>query len=391
MNATTKMKLRPARNLGPGYFIREQMEYRNWSQEDLAEVMGITIKHLNKILQDKQAITLDMAKILSKVFDTSAQYWLNLDSAYRLWLESEESEKEIQAEIKARIYERMPIRDMIHKEWLPDFVNFKELYNNVLAFWNTDKLDFEAWDKKTFPLLTRKSESFNQYKAAYTYTWYFKAMQTANNYNVGEYKRDKLIELNNDLHLYTTLENGYNIFIDKLNEAGVIFFVLPHLQKTYLDGAAFYANSNPVVVYTGRYKRIDNFWFTVAHEIGHILYHLDTPGIFFIDNFNEETINELEEDANNNASCQLKHDEIYAFLEPKLNYLSKQAITECSIELKVHPAVIIGKLAREKTISYANQNLFNENVLEKIDPVFKPSELPMSRQDSATLERRMGD
>ena len=46
-------KLRPARNFGPGYFIREQMEYRNWSQEDLSEVMSITPKHLNKILQDK--------------------------------------------------------------------------------------------------------------------------------------------------------------------------------------------------------------------------------------------------------------------------------------------------------------------------------------------------
>ena len=52
----TTIKLRPARKFGPGYFIREQMEYRNWTQDDLAEVMGITIKHLNKILQDKRPL-----------------------------------------------------------------------------------------------------------------------------------------------------------------------------------------------------------------------------------------------------------------------------------------------------------------------------------------------
>jgi len=366
----TTTKLRPARKFGPGYFIREQMEYRNWTQEDLSEVMGITPKHLNKILQDKQALTIEMSKVLAEVFETSPQYWLNLDANYRLWLQTEKSEKEMQAEMKAKIYERMPVRDMIHKGWLPDFSDPKALYQNVLAFWEQDELDFAELDRRTAPLLARKSESFNQYNAAYAYTWYHKAMQTAPKYQVAEYKREALIALYNQLNEYTLLENGYNLFIKKLNEAGVIFFVLPHLQKTYLDGAAFFSGSNPVIVYTGRYKRIDNFWFTVAHEIGHILNHLNTPDTFFVDNFNDEERNELEEDANQLASCQLKHEEIFTYLKPKLNYLSAQAIKDCSDNLHIHPAVIIGKLAHDKTISYANQNLFNENVLEQIDPDF---------------------
>jgi len=366
----TTTKLRPARKFGPGYFIREQMEYRNWTQEDLSEVMGITPKHLNKILQDKQALTIEMSKVLAEVFETSPQYWLNLDANYRLWLETEKSEKEIQAEIKAKIYERMPVRDMIHKNWLPDFSNFEELYNHVAAFWKVKELDFDAWDQKSMPLLARKSENFNQYNAAYTYTWYHKAMQTAPKYKVADYNREALTGLYNQLNEYTLLENGYNVFIQKLNEAGVIFFVLPHLQKTYLDGAAFFSGSNPVIVYTGRYKRIDNFWFTVAHEIGHILNHLNTPDTFFVDNFNDEERNELEEDANHYASCKLKHEEIVAYLRSKLKYLSVPAIYECSEKLHIHPAVIVGKLAHDKTISYSNQNLFNENVLEQIDPAF---------------------
>jgi HTH-type transcriptional regulator/antitoxin HigA len=366
--ATTK--LRPARKFGPGYFIREQMEYRNWTQEDLSEVMGITPKHLNKILQDKQALTIEMSKVLAEVFETSPQYWLNLDANYRLWLETEKSEKEKQAEVKAKIYERMPVRDMIHKGWLPDFSDFKSLYQNVLAFWGQAELDFAELDRRTAPLLARKSEHFNQYNAAYAYTWYHKAMMTAPKYKVAEYNREALITLYNQLNEFTLLENGFNLFIQKLNEAGVIFFVLPHLQKTYLDGAAFFSGSNPVIVYTARYKRIDNFWFTVAHEIGHILHHLNTPDTFFVDNFNDEERNELEEDANKLASCQLKHEEIYNYLRPKLNYLSVQAIIDCSDKLHIHPAVIIGKLAHEKTISYANQSLFNENVLELIDNDF---------------------
>jgi len=363
-------KLRPARNLGPGYFIREQMEYRNWSQEDLSEVMSITPKHLNKIIQDKQAITLDMAKILAEVFETSPQYWLNLDANYRIWLHSEKSEREIQAEIKSKIYERMPIRDMIHKKWIPDFTDFNEFKCNVLTFWGIQEFDFEAWDRKTLTLLARKSEIINQYTAAYTYTWYHKALQTASKYQVGKYDKELLATLFDKLHLYTIQENGCNLFLQKLNEAGVIFFVLPHLQKTYLDGASFYANDKPVIVYTARYKRIDNFWFTIAHEIAHILNHLKNPDTFFIDNFKEEELNELEQEANYLASMQLKYPEIKAFLTPKLNYLTQQAILECSEMFNVHPAIIIGKLAHDKTISYANQNLYNENVLDRIQPLY---------------------
>ena len=367
----TTQKLRPTIKFGPGYFIKEQMEYRSWTQEELAEVMGMTTKHINKILKDKQPITLDTAKVLAEVFDTSPQYWLNLDANYRLWLDSVPSEKEKQAELKANIYERMPIRDMIAKNWIPAFKDVHELYDNILDFWNLKKLDFEEWDKQITPLLAKKSESFNQYKASYTYTWYHKAMMVASGYKVSEFNKIGLEELYNDIHNYTVKENGIHLFLEKLNQLGVIFFVLPHLQKTYLDGAAFYCQNNPVIVYTARYKRIDNFWFTIAHEIAHVLKHLDEKNTFFLDNFREEEVNELEKEANQLASEKLKHQEIISFLKTKIKYLSTTDIENCSKKLTIHPALIIGKLAFDKTISYANQKLFNEDVLELIPIMYQ--------------------
>lgn len=364
---SSTQKLRPARKFGPGYFIKEQLDDRAWIQEDLAEVLGITLKHVNKIVLDKQPITLEMAKMLGEVFETSPQYWLSLDANYRLWLETEKTEKEIQADLKGKIYERMPIRDMINKKWLPNFTTFKELHQSVLNFWNVTTLDFEAWDKKTLPLLARKSENFNQYRAAYTYTWYHKAFVTAESYKVLKYNKEALLALYNQINTYSFKENGINEFIKKLNEAGVIFFMLPHLQKTYLDGAAFYCGKNPVIVFTARYKRIDNFWFTVAHEIAHVLYHLDDKNTFFLDNFKEENINELEQEANEKACEKLLYKDIVAFLNTKINYLSQKDIIHCATALQIHPAIIIGKLAYDKTISYANQSLFNENVLDLID------------------------
>lgn len=79
-------QIRPAKKLGPGYFIREQLELREWNQEELAEVTAFSQKYIHELLNNEKSISLDTARILGEVFNTSAQYWLNLDNEYRIWL-----------------------------------------------------------------------------------------------------------------------------------------------------------------------------------------------------------------------------------------------------------------------------------------------------------------
>ena len=74
--------LRPAKKFGPGYFIKEQLELRGWTQEDLTSVSNMSLKHINKILQDQQPLTFDNARLFAEIFDTSTQYWVNLNTAF---------------------------------------------------------------------------------------------------------------------------------------------------------------------------------------------------------------------------------------------------------------------------------------------------------------------
>jgi len=363
--------LQAARKFGPGYFIREQMELREWTQDDLSAVTGMSVKHLNQILQDKLPVSIDLARIFAEVFNTSPAYWANLNIAYRLWLAREKTEQEAEADIKALIYERMPISDMLAKGWIAPFKTAAQLRQQVLHFWNWPILDFSILDQQYLPCLTRKSEAYNQFNASYAITWYRKAQLVAETFAPKPYEREKLETLFDQLHNYTIQENGINRFIEALAGVGVIFFVLPHLKKTYLDGAAFFSAANPVVVYTGRHKRIDHFWFTVAHELAHILLHLDEKTPFFLDNLKNGQVDDLEKEANAKASEKLKHPEIYAYLQPYSNYLSTSKVEECAAVYQVHPAIIIGKLAHEKTISYSNQNLYKENVLQLIDAQYQ--------------------
>lgn len=341
------------------------MEIRGWIQEELADILGISAKHLNSILLDKQALSIDVVKRLGKVFGNSPQYWLNLDNDYRLWLESGSNKEMDSLATKALIYSYMPIRDMIKKGWLPPTNDVNKLSDEVKEYWKINELNFTFLEEAVIPLC-KKSEAYNQFNAYYAATWFQMAKNSSLNFKVKEYKKEKLEDLYKRISDFTVMDEGISSFIKELNNSGVKFFVLPHLEKTYLDGSAFLSEDNPVIVYTARYKRIDNFWFTVAHEIAHVLKHLDKTLSFVLDNFREETTDIKEKEANKSASKHLKHPEILDFLEPHFNYLTANKVIECSNALHVHPAIIIGALAFNKTISYRNINLFNENVLEYI-------------------------
>ncbi len=354
-----------AKKFGPGYFIKEQMEIRGWVQEELAEVLGLSPKHLNSILLDRQPLTIENAKKLSSAFHTSPQYWLHLDNDYRLWCEQEKQEQTNIVEAKAIIYSRMPVRDMVKKGWLQPVNSFKELSGEVKKFWGISELDFNFLEEAVLPLC-KKSEAYNQFNASYAATWFQMARNYSRRFETHAYLKTALEDLYNNIADYTTITNGIELFIKDLNTCGVTFFVLPHLEKTYLDGAAFLLDDKPVVVYTARYKRIDNFWFTVAHEIAHVLKHLNRETPFVLDNLRESTTDKKEEEANTLAANHLKHPEILDFLEPFINYLTLGKIEDCSARCNVHPAIIIGALTFHQKLSYRNQSLFNENVLEQI-------------------------
>jgi HTH-type transcriptional regulator/antitoxin HigA len=81
----------PLLNIGPGAFIKEELEARNWVQEDLADVVGLSLKHINELIKNKKPVTIETARLLSSAFGQSPQYWINLDTNYRLRLEKDKT------------------------------------------------------------------------------------------------------------------------------------------------------------------------------------------------------------------------------------------------------------------------------------------------------------
>ena len=82
--AKRTVRLAPAAVFPPGDFIREELSARGWTQADLARVLGRPLQSVNQIVNGRKRITEQTAAELAEAFGTSAELWLNLETAYRL-------------------------------------------------------------------------------------------------------------------------------------------------------------------------------------------------------------------------------------------------------------------------------------------------------------------
>ncbi|NLC80285.1 MAG: HigA family addiction module antidote protein, partial [Lentisphaerae bacterium] len=76
-------QLKPFMNIPPGDFIREELESRDWKQEDLAKIVDLSPKHVSRIITGADSISQDVAARLASAFGQSAEYWMNLETQYR--------------------------------------------------------------------------------------------------------------------------------------------------------------------------------------------------------------------------------------------------------------------------------------------------------------------
>lgn len=73
----------PAEVFAPGEFIRDAIVHHGWTQTELAEIIGRSVRIVDEIIAAKRSITPEIARELAAALGTSAQYWTNLESMYR--------------------------------------------------------------------------------------------------------------------------------------------------------------------------------------------------------------------------------------------------------------------------------------------------------------------
>ena len=157
---------------------------------------------------------------------------------------------------------------------------------------------------------------------------------------------------------------------------GVILLIEPHLSKTRLDGATILnKEENPLIGLTLRHNRIDNFWFTLMHELAHLSKHCDQDiSVFYDEKIEEGEIEgqnkELEYEANKIAWETLvpsvKWNSSPASITP-----SPAAAESLAKELQIHKSIVAGFIRQEHKNWSLLKNFVKDTDVRKLFPDLK--------------------
>ena len=134
-----------------------------------------------------------------------------------------------------------------------------------------------------------------------------------------------------------------------LAEKGIAFIIERHLPGSYLDGAAMLDDADrPVIGLTLRYDRLDNFWFVLLHELGHVFLHL-LDGLRY-DFFDEESASDtdtIEAEADQFALNALIPEGLWAQCLSRFA-LSEEAVRIDADNIGIDPNIIAGRIRKER-------------------------------------------
>jgi len=164
----------------------------------------------------------------------------------------------------------------------------------------------------------------------------------------GKYKQKAISnEWLNELAHISVEKEGPKKVVDYLQSSGIRLVIEPHLPQTHLDGAAFLlSDDSPVIGMTLRYDRIDNFWFVLLHELIHVIKHLHKGSIESIFDDLDVEAEDIEQEADKQAGEVLVPEDKWDTALAR--YIrSEDSIKALAKELRIHPAIVAGKIRRE--------------------------------------------
>lgn len=332
----------------PGYYIKEMVEESGLTQEDFAKRLDTTPKNLSLLVRGEQNLSVDIAMKLSRLSGTSIGYWLNLQKGYDELKAEFASDKELEEERK--VFDYLDYRYFRDNYGLKNYPKNKEKqiieirkFLEVSTIRVLPKKDMAANFRSKF---SDMSES-NIAKAN-------AMVQIATNYalKIEAPKYDKKrFERAIEFALTQTANHKdfYDVIRNEFMKAGVIFIILPNMPGSNTSGATKKIGNNIMLMVNDRRGYADTIWFTMFHEIGHIIN--SDFGISF-----DEEEGELEEKADLYARDMLIPPQAYCEFISKRNF-DIEAIKEFAKEIDRDPGIVLGRLQNDKMVGYTNKAL----------------------------------
>lgn len=341
----------------PGSIIRNAINARGWKQADLAFILGVKAPVVSGLITGKRRITPQTARGLADAFGNEPEEWVKLQAIYDATDKMLKSDK-LRAR-KSRLLHRVPVRHLTNRGWIPDSENIDTLEAQVLDFYNESSLDDISPESCAARKSTDDEDLTNDQLA-----WFMRAKNLADylpmkrKYNPKSFK--KLLD---DLEPLRVDPEEARKVPGVLERYGIRFLIIEHLPSSKIDGICFWVGKNksePVVVLSMRYDRIDWFWFTLMHELAHV-YHEHGKTSILLDmslvGADAQPLSEkLDEEkiADDFASDYLiGSGDLEEFIGRLYPLYSDVNIRGFAHRISVHPGIVIGRLQHMGRISYS--------------------------------------
>ncbi len=335
----------------PGEYVKDAIEAMNMTQNEFAIRTGLTPKNLNTLINGNSNITFETAEKLSRFFNNSIDFWTNLQNRYDIYIQREKTEKEINEDWnivklfdKGFLCEVCDIRyDSKEKEqtvlrlrslfMVSSLTNLKNI--EMFAFYKTNIEKKQTTEKET---ILRNA-------------WISLAIRKANELSCGHYDEEKLKDIIPEIRKMTTMspEEFTPLLKEKLASAGIKYVELPYLKQSNIRGMTkWIPNENCMMIAVNDCGKVaDKIWFTIFHELGHVLRFHKRYLIISVDKDDSQEENEANRFAQDTLINPKHLEDFIKNMDFSLNSIVCFAEKE-----RVSKEIVIGRLQKEGIIDY---------------------------------------
>lgn len=333
----------------PGDTIVSILEERELTIEHFAIEIGRSVGAVQKILDGSLAIDAHLARQLANAIGATENFWMAREHDYRASLSLPEK---VRIRSLADLLDSLPVSDMQKFGWISSVRSKDAQIAECLGFFGVSSL--AQWQG-------RYESAFQQaaYRRSTTYTsceistaaWLRRGEIETQEDKVADWSPKLLIDQIPHFRRLTWYKSPA-LFLSKLKkmlaEAGVKFAIVRAPKGCSVSGAVrIFENNTPHIQLSFRYLSDDQFWFSLFHEIAHLLLHYEKMPI--LENA-EQAENQCEHEANEFAAQiivpQLYRDEMLSLGG------SRFPIIEFAKKVGVAPGLIVGQLQHEGIIPY---------------------------------------
>ncbi len=342
----------------PGEFLEEVIADLGMTKVELAKRMNRPATKLSAIFKGEKTITPDTAIQLERVVGIPAHVWTGLESEYRLTLAKlQQSADEEKLKEEAPYVVKFCYKELVQLGYVDKFTKASDKVKELHKFFGVTSLSTVVKLKRYRPAFRIWEKMRNSKSWESTATWLRIGEIRAHQTNCAPFNKDKLIHSLESIRSMTMQapETCQLQLTTLLANSGVALVILPHLPRTYAHGATFWQGlDKAVLLLTIRGSWADIFWFSLLHEIAHILLHGKQNTIIESDTI---TASERENEADLYASNLLIAESDYNEFKSKRS-IYRSDIIDFANSVGVHPGIIVGRLQHDKLIKpYWHNNL----------------------------------